>query len=112
MLTTPNRRCRIANCTAELPEILVNEGLCVDHHLEESFQRLAAATESFHREDGVDHETMDWLLNQVDFAVEALGREDNLWDSDQRSKLLELLLGVANLNEYVRHSVVAVPQYR
>jgi hypothetical protein len=55
---------------------------------------------------------MDWLLNQVDFAVEALGQEDNLWDSDQRSKLLELLLGVANLNEYIRHSLVSVPQYR
>ena len=28
----------------------------------------------------------------------------------QRSKLLELLLGIANLNEYVRHSTVLAPQ--
>jgi hypothetical protein len=46
---------------------------------------------------------MDWLLAQVDFAVQVLGEEDAKWDDDQRSKLLELLLGVANLNEYVSH---------
>jgi hypothetical protein len=46
---------------------------------------------------------MDWLLAQVDFAVQALAQEDANWDDGQRSKLLELLLGVANLNEYVRH---------
>jgi hypothetical protein len=50
---------------------------------------------------------MDWLLAQVDFAVEVLAQEDVNWDADQRSKLLELLLGVANLSEYIRHSTVA-----
>jgi hypothetical protein len=49
---------------------------------------------------------MDWLLAQVDFAVESLAEEDANWDADQRSKLLELLLGVANLIEYVRHDTV------
>lgn len=112
MLTNPSRHCRIPNCIAAVPEILEEEALCIDHHLEESFQRLAVATEGFHRDDAVNDETMDWLLGQVDFAVDALAREDNLWDSDQRSKLLELLLGVANLNEYIRHSVISVPQYR
>jgi len=52
---------------------------------------------------------MDWLLAQVDFAVQALAEEDVKWDDDQRSKLLELLLGVANLNEYVRHSSAMAP---
>jgi len=112
MLTNPSRHCRIQNCTAVIPEILEDEGLCVDHHLEDSFRRLAVATEGFNRDDGVDDETMDWLLGQVDFAVDALAREDDHWDSEQRSKLLELLLGVANLNEYIRRSVVSVPQYR
>jgi len=112
MMTNPSSQCRIPNCTAEVPEILEHEALCIDHHLEDSFQKLAAATEGFHRDDEVDNETMDWLLGQVDFAVDALAREGNHWGSEQRSKLLELLLGVANLNEYIRHSVVSVPQYR
>jgi hypothetical protein len=112
MLTNPGRHCRLENCPAVVPHVLERERLCIDHHLEESFQKLAVATAGFHREGGVNHETMDWLLGQVDFAVEALGQEDNHWDSDQRSRLLELLLGVANLNEYVRHSVVSTPQYR
>jgi hypothetical protein len=42
----------------------------------------------------------------LDFAVEWLGEEETDLDSDHRSRLLELLLGVANLNEYVRHSIV------
>jgi hypothetical protein len=52
---------------------------------------------------------MDWLLAQVDLAVEVLAQEDVDWDANQRSKLLELLLGVANLNEYIRNSAVAAP---
>jgi hypothetical protein len=112
MAINHSRKCRVEKCPAQAPAVLEKERLCINHHLEQSFQKLASATESFHRNEDVDRKTMDWLLSQVDFAVEALAQEDTGWDSDQRSKLLELLLGVANLNEYIRHSVVSVPQYR
>jgi hypothetical protein len=85
----------------------INATYLRDRTLEGAFHRLAAATQEFQsgREGG--DPTMDWLLAQVDFAVEVLAQEDVNWDADQRSKLLELLLGVANLSEYIRHSTVA-----
>jgi len=72
------------------------EGLCLNHYLQGAFQRLAAATQRLSNGRDLDYYTMDWLLAQVDFAVESLAQEDANWDADQRSKLLELLLGVAN----------------
>jgi hypothetical protein len=85
------------------------ESLCLNHYLEGASHRLAAATQEFQSGRDVDYDTMDWLLAQVDLAVEVLAQEDVNWDANQRSQLLELLLGVANLSEYIRHSAVAAP---
>ena len=105
-MTTRNRTCQTPGCRVEVPVVLEIEGLCLNHYLEGAFQRLTAATQDFQNGRDLDYYTMDWLLAQVDFAVESLAEEDANWDADQRSKLLELLLGVANLNEYVRHETV------
>lgn len=105
-MTTTSYTCHAENCAVEVPGVLEKEGLCLNHYLDEAFRKLGAATEHFHDGQEVDYVTMDWLLAQVDFTVERLGQEDMNWDPDQRSRLLELLLGVANLNEYMRHSTV------
>ena len=109
-MTIPRCTCRSENCAFEVPGVLEKEGLCPDHYLEKAFGKLALATEHFHRGQNVDYWTLDWLLAQVDFVVESLAEEGTTWDSDQRSKLLELLLGIAKLNEYVRHSAVLTRQ--
>jgi hypothetical protein len=103
-MTTSSRMCQEPNCTLEVPAVLELDGVCLNHYLEGAFHRLAGATQDFQIGQDVEHQTMDWLLAQVDFAVQVLAQEDANWDDDQRSKLLELLLGVANLNEYVSHS--------
>jgi len=105
-MTTPIRTCHIEGCTAEIPGVLEKEGLCLRHYLEKAFRELGRATQDFQLGEEVDYHAMDWLLAQVDFVVDWLAEEDTNLDSDQRSQLLELLLGVANLNEYVRHSTV------
>jgi hypothetical protein len=112
MMTTTSHVCHAENCAVEVPEVLDKEGLCLNHYLDVAFRKLGAATERFHLGEEVDCVTMEWLLAQVDFTVERLGQEDMNWDPDQRSRLLELLLGVANLNEYMRHSIVLVPPSR
>src|SRR6266478_9972072 len=108
-MTTPKRACRAPKCIVEVPVALKMEGLCLNHYLEGASHRLAAATQEFQSGRDVDYDTMDWLLAQVDLAVEVLAQEDVNWDANQRSQLLELLLGVANLSEYIRHSYVAAP---
>jgi hypothetical protein len=102
-MTTSSRTCREPNCMLEVPAVLEIEGLCLDHYLKGAFHRLAEATQDFQSGQDVECQTMDWLLAQVDTTVQVLAQEDANWGDDQRSKLLELLLGVANLNEYVRH---------
>jgi hypothetical protein len=109
-MTAPIRTCHVEGCKVGVPGALEKEGSCLSHYLEEAFRKLGTATEDFQRGQDVDCNAMDWLLAQVDFVVEWLAEEDTDLDSDQRSRLLELLLGVANLNEYVRHgTVVARP---
>jgi hypothetical protein len=112
MMTTTSHMCHAENCAVEVPGVLDKEGLCLNHYLDEAFRKLAAATEHSHHGEEVDCVTMNWLLAQVDFTVDRLGQEETNWDPDQRSRLLELLLGVANLNEYMRHSTVLVPPSR
>lgn len=107
-MANPSRTCHTQSCTVEVPQTLEKEGLCLDHYLAKAFHKLGAAAEDAQRGQVVDSYTMDWLLAQVDFAIDWLAREDTSWDSDRRSRLLELLLGVANLNEHVRHSAVLV----
>ena len=109
-MTTPSRTCHSKGCKVEVPEGFGESGLCLDHYVAEASQRLDAATECFRLEQGVDNETLDWLLVQVDFVVETIGNETVGLNADQRSKLLELLLGIANLNEYIRHYAVTARQ--
>ncbi len=108
-MSTSSRTCQEPNCTVEVPLALEIDGHCLNHYLEGAFHRLAEATQDFQSGRDVDCQTMDWLLAQVDFAVQALAQEDANWVDNQRSKLLELLLGVANLNEYVRHFSAIAP---
>jgi hypothetical protein len=108
-MTNPTRTCQSASCRVEVPAVLKTDGLCLNHYLEGAFHKLTAATDDFQSGRDVDYSTMDWLLAQVDFVLEALAQEDVTWDADQRAKLLQLLLGVANLHEYVRRYALTTP---
>ena len=50
----------------------------------------------------IDRPSRDWMLDQVDFIVEIIGNEDLELGDEMRSNLLQLLLGIANLNEQIR----------
>lgn len=78
----------------------------MDHYVELAFSRLRGAFEFCHQGRPVDPYALDWLLAQADFAVHALSQNADTQTPGQRGKLLELLLGLANLHEYVRHHSV------
>lgn len=104
------RTCRSQDCHSEAPEAFGDASLCLEHYVAEATQRLNAAKDSFSIGQGIDGETLDWLLAQVDLVVETIGDETLTLDEEQRSKLLELLLGIANLNECIHHSSARVRQ--
>src|SRR5579862_8895638 len=105
-MTTIGRICDSLGCLVQVPESLKKERRCLDHYLEETFSKLAVTTEQFHRGQDIDDQTADWLRSQVDRAVELLTEDPAAENVDQRCMLLELLLGIANLNECVRHNGV------
>jgi hypothetical protein len=58
----------------------------------------------------LDPRLLDWLFNGAHFAVLTLGRAASSETPAQREKLLELVLGLTNLQEYLRHHSVVVAQ--
>jgi hypothetical protein len=107
-MSVTRRSCGSLGCPVETPVFLRQQGLCLDHYLEETFRKLAVTTAKFHRGQGTDAATIDWLRSQMDLAAELLTDDMSSLDPEQRSRLLELVLGIANLNEYIRRHDVPV----
>ena len=77
-------------------------GTHLDDYLLKSTQELDAITEMVSLGEVVDRDSRDWMLDQVDFIVEAIGNETLELGDEMRSNLLQLLLAIANLNEQIR----------
>ncbi len=105
-VTAPLRSCRVAGCRQGVPPALPREELCLDHYLEQALTCLRGASEHCHRGQPLDPRTIDWLLAYADFAVQSLAQSGGSSNPAQRVRLLELLLGLANLQEYLRHHSV------
>jgi hypothetical protein len=106
-LKTLIRTCLTQGCRTEVPTAFANSGFCLEHYVADAAQKLNAAKDSFCGGRSIDGHKLDWLLAQVDFVVETMGNEAMALGDQQRSKLLDLLLGVANLNEQIRRANAA-----
>ena len=98
----PSRTCSARGCNLQVPVTLASQGFCLDHYLQESFKKLDLAADHTRCGQGVDRDTLDWLLVQVDCIVETVAGETAASDPEKNSRLLELLLAIANLHEYAR----------
>jgi hypothetical protein len=96
----------VQGCAGDVPAPLNLELLCLDHYIEQAFSRLQDALELCQECRAVDAHALDWLLGDADFAVQALAQDGRSHTSAQRDKLLELLLNLSNLHEYLRHHSV------
>ncbi len=108
MRANPTETCQCDGCKLQVPAGLQREGLCLDHYLDLAFQKLCETTAQLRRGENADLGGIDWLLAQVDFVVDSLAENDREQEAEQRTRLLELLLGIVNLNEYVMHSAVPI----
>ena len=105
-MTTLVRTCQSQDCQGEVLKAIGETNLCLKHYVTVTTQKLGSARDSFRCGVGVDPEEFDWLLAQVDIVVEMIGDETLDLGDEQRTKILDLLLGIANLNEYIRRSSV------
>jgi len=98
VVMTQVRVCRIGACSAPIPPTLTRHGACLTHYLDDVFTRVSAIQEGCRQGEPPDSRTISWLTQQGDLAVTLLSG-DGPASSEDRARLLELLLCLANLHE-------------
>jgi len=100
--------CEREGCTGVVPPSLIEENLCVDHYLEDAMERLEEAAKSCREGHVVTPGALDNLRNHADFAVKFLAGHSGNNCLRQKELLLQFLLGLANLHEYLSHNASLV----
>lgn len=95
--------CVKSPCPKTIPLALAGERLCLDHFLDEAFQRTNQALDRCRRGVPSDTKVIEWLLADALAIVKNLEEGAGDPNPDQRDRMLELLLILANLHEYVAH---------
>jgi hypothetical protein len=102
--------CRRAGCANAVPDALANERICLDHFLDDAFVRT---DQTFNRcRDGrsMNSADVEWLLSDALAIVKNLEEKASDPQPQQRDRMLELLLMLANLHEYVAHHSIRLDQ--
>lgn len=102
--------CRVTGCSQIVLPALSSEFLCLDHFLDQAFERAGEVLEQCQRSMPLDPRTLDWLLAEGRRAVGVLAGEAGPVDPAHRERILELLLRLANLHEYVAHHSIRLTE--
>jgi hypothetical protein len=100
--------CRKTQCANPIPSALVNEHLCLEHFLDEAFLRTDQTSRSCREGKPINSAELEWLLADALVIVNSLEMDPGAAQPNalQRDRMLELLLILANLHEYVAHHSV------
>jgi hypothetical protein len=93
--------CRKGDCSKNIPASLLNEQLCLEHFLDEAFVRTNAALALSEQAGTLDHRGVEHLLTDALAVVENLEASADEHHPAERDRMLELLLIIANLHEYM-----------
>jgi len=95
--------CRRARCANSIPAALATEQLCLDHFLDEAFLRTDHTFDRAREGRPMSPGDLEWLLADALAIVKNLEADEGEPNPEQRDRMLELLLILANLHEYVAH---------
>ncbi len=101
---TQTRACQVGACSDRVPVTLTEHGVCLGHYLDDAFARVSSALEMRRRGKALDARTIAWLQAQGDFVVQLLSKDSAAQTAEERTRLLELLLCLANVQEYSRQN--------
>lgn len=99
------RPCHVAGCNGELSPILASDGVCLNHFVEMVVEKADQVRGSCLESRPVDQKTIDWLLGDARHTAQLLSA---LQPESCNEKVLELLLCLANLQDYLKHHSVRV----
>jgi hypothetical protein len=100
--------CKRDLCTNSIPQALAAEQLCLDHFLDEAFLRTDRAFQDCRAGQPIDSKGLEWLLADALTIVNNLEEGAAEPNPQQRDRMLELLLILANLHEYVARRSIRV----
>jgi hypothetical protein len=93
-------------CVKPIPTALAAERLCLDHFLDEAFLRTDHMLSRCREGRAMSPGDVEWLLADALAVVKNLEEGAGDPNPEQRDRMLELLLILANLHEYVAHHSV------
>jgi len=100
--------CRIPGCEEAVLAELAAESLCTDHFVQHAFFSAQQALDRFQQALPVHPHTLEWLFSDAAFHARKLTQRNATLTNAQKDSLLELLLCLTNLHEYVSHHAVAL----
>ena len=106
------RRCRTAGCNEEVQPPLASEGVCLEHFVELVVRRADQVRRQCVQAQPVDAETLDWLLSDAPHVIQSLSNGASPSHPGEGEKILELLLCLANLQDYIAHHSLSVKRAR
>jgi hypothetical protein len=95
--------CRRAQCANPIPAALTAERLCLGHFLDEAFLRADHTLGRCREGYSINAFELEWLLADALAIVNNLDDDLSGLSPELRDRMLELLLILANLHEYVAH---------
>lgn len=99
------RPCHVAGCDGEVLPFLASDGVCVSHFVEMVVQKTELIRGSCLQAQPIDQETIDWLLEDARHVAQLLSASDFACHDEE---VLELLLCLANLQDYIKHHSVSI----
>lgn len=98
--------CRRASCANPIPTSLASEQLCLDHFLDEAFVRTDSTLGKCREGRALSSAELEWMLTDALSIVKNLEEGAGDPNANQRERMLELLLILANLHECVARGPV------
>jgi hypothetical protein len=100
--------CSRSRCANPIPTALASERLCLSHFLDEAFLRADHTLELCRDGSAINASELEWLLADALAIVNSLDNEPAEPNTELRDRMLELLLILANLQEYVAHHSIRI----
>src|SRR6202050_5580680 len=108
MNATVPGNCHSAGRASRIPEALTSAQLCLDHFVDEAFVRTDEALGRCREGRAMDADGLQWLLSDALAVVKNLEEGADEPNPEQRDRMLELLLVLSNVHEYVAHHSVRI----
>src|ERR1700690_620243 len=100
--------CRRTPCSNLIPASLAREKMCLDHFLDEAFLRADQIMQRFREGSPIDSEIVERLLADALTIVTSLEEGAGEPKPEERDRMLDLLLSLANLHEYAVHHAISL----